>query len=290
MFDKLLKKIDEVKSLKFEKATDELEDFIYNASNFLSILEEIGTIPENIEHDSTEEKLFSKVSDIILSRAFIEIGLDSEVLKQRGNSADVFAESKFYGYSLVADAKSFRMSRTAKNQKDFKINSLNNWRGNSEYAILCNPYFQYPKKTSQIYSQSMEFNVCLFSWEHFIFLIKNNIKENNKINFESIWNFGQYNSNKVLVSNRKECFLNNFNKYLCININKNEEDFTYILRNQKSKIKNRCDNEILYLENEIKLINNYSKEEAIKELIKSKKLKEKIKHINDFIKGLNNDR
>ena len=129
-----------------------------------------------------------------------------------------------------------------------------------------------------------------FSWEHFIFLIKNNIKENNKINFESIWNFGKYNSNKVLVSNRKECFFNNFNKYLCININKNEEDFTYILRNQKSKIKNRCDNEILYLENEIKLINNYSKEEAIKELIKSKKLKEKIKHINDFIKGLNYDR
>ena len=182
------------------------------------------------------------------------------------------------------------MSRTAKNQKDFKINSLNNWRGNSDYAILCNPYFQYPKKASQIYSQSMNYNVCLFSWEHFIFLIKNNIKENNKINFESIWNFGQYNSNKVLVSNRKECFLNNFNKYLCINIDKNEDDFTYILRNQKSKIKNRCNNEILYLENEIKLINNYSKEEAIKELIKSKKLKEKIKHINDFIKGLNNDR
>lgn len=290
MFDKLLKKIDEVKSLKFEKATDELEDFIYNASNFLSILEEIGTIPENIEHDSTEEKLFSKVSDIILSRAFIEIGLDSEVLKQRGNSADVFAESKFYGYSLVADAKSFRMSRTAKNQKDFKINSLNNWRGNSEYAILCNPYFQYPKKTSQIYSQSMEFNVCLFSWEHFIFLIKNNIKENNKINFESIWNFGKYNSNKVLIANRKECFLNSFNKYITDNINRDEKEFLNILRIQKTKIEKRCNNEILYLENEINLINNYSKKEAIRELIKSKKLEEKIKHINDFIKGLNNDR
>ena len=118
-----------------------------------------------------------------------------------------------------------------RNQKDFKINSLNNWRGNSDYAILCNPYFQYPKKESQIYSQSMNYNVCLFSWEHFIFLIKNKIKENNKINFESIWNFGKYNSNKVLVSNRKECFLNNFNKYLCINTNKNEDDFTYILRN-----------------------------------------------------------
>ena len=47
---------------------------------------------------------------------------------------------------------------------------------------------------------------------------------------------------------------------------------------------------ILYLINEINLINNYSKKEAIRELIKSKKLEEKIKHINDFIKGLNYDR
>ena len=208
MFNRLLKKINKVKSLEFDKATEKLENFVYNNSNFLDILGEIGAIPESIEHDSTEEKLFSKVSDIVLSRAFIEIGLNSEVLKQRSNSADVFAKSKFHGYSLAADAKSFRMSRTAKNQKDFKINSLNNWRGNSDYAILCNPYFQYPKKASQIYSQSMNYNVCLFSWEHFIFLIKNKIKENNKINFECIWNFGKYNSNKVLVSNRKECFLN----------------------------------------------------------------------------------
>ena len=290
MFYRLLKKIDEVKSLKFEKATDKLEDFIYNASNFLNILEEIGTIPENIEHDSTEEKLFSKVSDIILSRAFIEVGLDSEILKQRGNSADVFAKSRFHEYSLVADAKSFRMSRTAKNQKDFKINSLSKWKGNCEYSILCSPYFQYPKKASQIYSQSMEFNVCLFSWEHFIFLINNNIKENNQINFESIWNFGKYNSNKVLVANRKECFLNSFNKYLTDNINKDEEEFLNVLKNQKTKIEKRCNNEILYLKNEINLINNYSKKEAIRELIKSKKLEEKIKHINDFIKGLNYDR
>lgn len=290
MFNRLLKKINKVKSLEFDKATEELENFVYNNSNFLDILGEIGAIPESIEHDSTEEKLFSKVSDIVLSRAFIEIGLNSEVLKQRGNSADVFAESKFYGYSLVADAKSFRMSRTAKNQKDFKINSLNNWRGNSDYAILCNPYFQYPKKASQIYSQSMNYNVCLFSWEHFIFLIKNNIKENNKINFECIWNFGQYNSNKVLVSNRKECFLNSFNKYITDNINRDEKEFLNILKIQKTKIEKRCNNEILYLKNEINLINNYSKKEAIRELIKSKKLEGKIKHINDFIKGLNYDR
>lgn len=71
MFNILLKEINEVKSLKFDEAADKLENFIYSNSNFLNILEEIGTIPESIEHDSTEEKLFSKVSDIVLSRAFI---------------------------------------------------------------------------------------------------------------------------------------------------------------------------------------------------------------------------
>lgn len=151
------------------------------------------------------------------------------------------------------------MSRTAKNQKDFKINSLSKWKEDCEFSILCSPYFQYPKKTSQI-------------------------------NFEFIWNFGKYNSNKVLVANGKECFLNNFNKYLTDSINKDEKEFLNVLKNQKTKIEKRCNNEILYLKNEIALINNYSKKEAIRELIKSKKLEEKIKHISDFVKGLNYDR
>ena len=69
-----------------------------------------------------------------------------------------------------------------------------------------------------------------------------------------------------------------------------KKEFLNILKIQKTKIEKRCNNEILYLKNEINLINNYSKKEAIRELIKSKKLEEKIKHINDFIKGLNYDR
>ena len=38
--------------------------------------------------------------------------------------------------------------------------------------------------------------------------------------------------------------------------------------------------------NEVLKINNYSREEAIDELIKSKKLNEKIVHINEFIRKL----
>ena len=78
-----------------------------------------GSIPENYGHDSSEEKLYSKYTDVLLSAAFDHIGLVSNVLSERGDAADVEAVGP--DYSLVADAKVFRLSRTAKNQKDFKI-------------------------------------------------------------------------------------------------------------------------------------------------------------------------
>jgi len=45
----------------------------------------------------------------------------------------------------------------------------------NDFAVLCAPYFHYPVKNSQIFSQALENNVCLFSWEHLIFMIKNKI-------------------------------------------------------------------------------------------------------------------
>jgi type II restriction enzyme len=124
MFEKLIMHIFDVANLSFGEATDSLVAFIDDLDDIVSVLEQIGTIPEAIVHDSTEEKLFAKASDIVLSNVFRKIGLKSTVIKERLDSADVQAESLLYGYTLVADAKAFRMSRTAKNQKDFKVSTL----------------------------------------------------------------------------------------------------------------------------------------------------------------------
>ena len=134
----------------FQKATDEIQDKIFNLSleEFLPLITEVGIIPEKIEHDSKEEKLFSKVSEIFLARCFFELGLKTTLYTTRGNSADVLAESRFHNYSLVSAAKAFRLSRTAKNQKDFKVESLNTWKRDNDYAVLCCPYFQYPNRLS----------------------------------------------------------------------------------------------------------------------------------------------
>lgn len=143
----------------------------------------------------------------MLARAFREMGLKAAVLQERGDSADVIAESRIFDYTFAADAKAFRMSRTAKNQKDFKVSALSVWRKDNDYAVLCAPYFQYPTKTSQIYAQALTDNVCLLSWEHLAFMLENGIKESETLNLSVIWDFCSSLTSRVAVSDMKKNFL-----------------------------------------------------------------------------------
>lgn len=286
MYTDILGAISDAASMNFEDASALLENCVNQDTTFIETLKQIGTIPESLAHDSTEEKLFSKTSDAVLSRAFREIGLKSTVLKERGDSADVLVESPIYGYTLVADAKAFRMSRTAKNQKDFKVVALSGWRKDSEYAVLCSPYFQYPSKSSQIYSQAIDHNVCLLSWEHLIFLIENGIKETTDFSFSPLWAFCDTYSHEVLHSDMKKCFISQFNATLLKLIELSNELLVNQLKRQIVTISERGNQEKLFWQEEIKKIECYSREEAISELIKAKKIHEKIVQIDTYIKGL----
>lgn len=286
IYTDILGAISDAASMNFEDASALLENCVNEDATFVETLKQIGTIPESLTHDSTEEKLFSKASDAVLSRAFREIGLKSTVLKERGDSADVLAESPIYGYTLVADAKAFRMSRTAKNQKDFKVVALSGWRKDSEYAVLCSPYFQYPSKSSQIYSQAIDHNVCLLSWEHLIFLIENGIKESTDLSFSPLWAFCDTYSHEVLHSDMKKCFIPQFNATLLKLIGLSNELLVNQLKRQIVTISERGNQEKLFWQEEIEKIECYSREEAISELIKAKKIHEKIVQIDTYIKGL----
>jgi type II restriction enzyme len=72
-------------------------------------------VPEQYGHDSSAEKLYAKYTDAVVSESLRAIGLKSIVLSLRADVADVQARGRTY--SLIADAKAFRLSRTAKNQK-----------------------------------------------------------------------------------------------------------------------------------------------------------------------------
>ena len=67
--------------------------------------------------------------------------LKSLVLSERGDADDVedFAKQ----YSFVADAKAFRLSRTAKNQKYFKIQAMDNWKKGNHMQWLFAQFTNY---------------------------------------------------------------------------------------------------------------------------------------------------
>ncbi len=288
-FIELKKIINEVsENSQFQDASDELQNIIYNLSKeeLLPLVVEIGAIPEDIPHDSSIEKLYSKISDIILAKCFIELGFKATVLRERANCADVLVRSQYHNYSLVGDAKSFRLSRTAKNQKDFKVESMVHWKCDNDYSVLCCPYFQYPKSKSQIYGQAINGNVSLFSWEYFNLLLKNNIKETHEKSLACLWNFSNQLSLITPVSEMNSCFLSKQNDFIIKMLNCEKRDFCSYFNEFKEKIIERGYKEIEYWENEKLLINNLSREEAIGLLLKSLKLNEKINSINTYIHNL----
>jgi type II restriction enzyme len=147
-------------SAEIEQETTALLDHLYLC----------GAIPEEYGRDTSAEKLYSKYTDTLLSAAFCQIGLTSIVLTERADAADV--EVVGPNYSFVADAKAFRLSRTAKNQKDFKIEALNGWKHGKPYAMVVCPIYQLPARTSQIYQQAIARNVCIFSYSHLATLVE----------------------------------------------------------------------------------------------------------------------
>lgn len=139
-------------------------------SALLDHLRLCSAIPESYGHDTSEEKLYSKYTDVLISAAYNFMGLRSLVLTERAGAADVevFAQD----YSFVADAKVFRLSRTAKNQKDFKIQAMDGWKRGKPFAMVVCPLYQLPRHRSQIYQQAVARNVCIFSYSHLAVLVQ----------------------------------------------------------------------------------------------------------------------
>ena len=175
--------VEEIRKLSGDFAEDsirierELADEIrkQGAPALVDHLRLCGDIPESYGHDSTEEKLYSKYTDSLLAQAFKSVGLKSLVLKERADAADVEAFAK--SYSFVADAKSFRLSRTAKNQKDFKVQAMDGWKRGKPYAMVVCPIYQLPNRSSQIYEQASARNVCVFTYSHLAMLVSFSLLE-----------------------------------------------------------------------------------------------------------------
>lgn len=287
-FHTLKQQIIEKSTLEFVEASEQLEALIFSCSkeDLLDLVKEIGTIPEEIGHDSTEEKLYTKVSDIVFAKALDEIGYTVRVLRERADCADIVAQSKYHNYSFVGDAKAFRLSRTAKNAKDFKVKSMVHWRGDCDYSVLACPFFQYPKSSSQIYKEALEGNVSLFSWELLYILLKEGVVETPDRCLKDLWNQSALIASRTLVDKAKINFLGTQNENIREILKVSEKTFEGYFSEIKKSLINRGGEEIKFYEFEIDRVNGLSREAAIEELLLSMKLHGKIETIKTFVKQL----
>lgn len=272
----------------FAVASDMLQNVLFNISitDTLSLIKEIGIIPEDIKHDSSEEKLYTKVSDILFAKALQEMNFNVTVLRERSNCADIIATSNYHNYSLVGDAKSFRLSRTAKNAKDFKVESMVHWREEHDFSVLACPYFQYPKCNSQIYSSALNGNVSLFSWEYLYIILSENVRESESVNLLELWNQSHNIMQQTNMADANRCFIQRQDANIRNIIGLTEEQFNSHFNNIKGSITCRGNEEIHYYESEINRIQQLNRDDAIRELTVSMKLDSKIETIRRFINNI----
>ena len=262
-----------------DKLEKELETEIKKngISSLIDHLRLCGNIPESYGHDTSEEKLYSKYTDCLLSLAYSSLGLKSLVLKERADAADVEAFAK--DYSFVADAKAFRLSRTAKNQKDFKVQAMHGWKRGKPYAMVVCPIYQLPTSSSQIYQQATTQNVCIFTYSHLALLLSYSQVEG--------------------LAKAQQLLKKIFETIKALNPSKNATDYwlavNKIILSFSKKIQPIWDIEkgvatesisiakeeaLTFLAQEREKIMRMSHKEALKELIKVHKIESRIKTIN----------
>lgn len=227
-----------------EKIEQELlkEIEISGISSLIGHLRLCGTLPEKYTVNSSEEKLYSKYTDAVISLAYSRMGFTSIVLTERANSADV--EASYGDISFVADAKVFRLSRTAKNQKDFKIQAMDSWKYGKPYAMVVCPIYQLSSKNSQIYQQSGARSVLIGTYTHLAVLVRY-AKRNHMLNFDPAWTEEKLATLEAIYVSRQEA--------------------------------------LTYLASERQRILSLSKQDAIKEILKSSKIEKKIAKIETVV-------
>lgn len=168
----VVERIFELADEDFQAAGAEIQQEISDCSEeeLVDHVKHAGAIPEQFGHDSTEEKIFSKYTDIVFAEALSRLGFTASIIDAGGDAADLQAE--YSDYELVGDAKAHRLSLSTLNQKDLKIDALGQWRGESDYACLLGPMHWYFTNSSQAYRDSTRHGVTLLSYMHLVFFLR----------------------------------------------------------------------------------------------------------------------
>jgi type II restriction enzyme len=162
----------------------------------------------------------------------------------------------------VADAKAFRLSRTALNPKDYKIAALSGWKrkANADYACLIGSFF--PKGTSRVYQEAVAHNVTLLSYTHLLFVLSaDNWKS---IDLKPLWELNNSLSQVKRVD--AKVYWKTLNKWFQHNV-KSKVKWEKIQSDYSANIREQGKQQINYWKEQKAKVKSMNKEEMARQLL-----------------------
>lgn len=149
----------------------------FDDTRFEDLLMISGFIPDLYANDSSEETLYTKLIEVLVSEWAIRMGCTGECIKTKSDYEDV--KITISDKIIVCDAKSFRLSRSQKapNPKDMvKPDAFREWA--ARYENSCGGLVTYPsthdwKKGSVVYRDcsNKDNPILILSYRHLAFLL-----------------------------------------------------------------------------------------------------------------------
>jgi len=153
-----------------------------------------GFIPDVYGNDSSEETLFTKLVEVLVSEWAIRMGFESRFVKQKASYEDV--NITINGKVVVCDAKSFRLGRSqaAPNVKDFlKLEDIRKWL--FRYKNKLGGLVTYPdthewsiKSDAYQYCSTKDAPTIMLPYKYLSFLLINKANYDVK-KLESLWDY-----------------------------------------------------------------------------------------------------
>ncbi len=153
---------------------------------------------------------------------------------------------------------------------------MDDWRRNNTFALLVAPLYQFPQKSSQIYSQAVERNVTLLSYAHLRFLLRHaqgkpivpllERKSPSSNNSSNYWS--QLDFTILEITQAKEETLQQFK----------DEDKNYAIEIGKQAIQ--------YWQKHIESYQRLTHAQAVEKLIQSQKIPQRIQSIKHTLRAI----
>ncbi|WP_214766225.1 MULTISPECIES: HindIII family type II restriction endonuclease [unclassified Exiguobacterium] len=200
-------------------------------------------IPDEYKHDSSEETLFTKLIEVLVSYFFKHLGVDSEYIVTKSGREDValyFKENK--EEVIVSDVKTFRLGRSqqAPNVKDFVKPSdfATAWASHHKNCfggLIVFPRTHEWKKNSQVYTYCSNpiFPILMLSYTHLVLLLKYKSRFS-KDNLKQLWD---YSNLKTINSDSKSDYWTSVDDKFISILNLSKEEYNSQLSTYEDLVK-----------------------------------------------------